>query len=110
MPSIEHILAVKCARNDWTRNSSPTLKTFTPLFTSLRLMYSRILHSDPTSEGDPQKMVNTTRKHSQRKWKSPGISVSELAKISFFFKFYQVLHVPIVADVSVQPLTMSMLS
>ena len=45
MPRIEYILAMKCALNTCTMNSSPTLNTLTVFVTNFLLMYSLILHS-----------------------------------------------------------------
>lgn len=65
------MLAARCALKTCTRNSSPTLNTLTDLSTCKRRMYSRWLHKEPVCDGDPQKILKTTRKHSHKKWKSP---------------------------------------
>ena len=71
MVSDEAIAALRCALKACRRNSSPVLKTLTPLSTEVRRAISRRLHNDPGWFGAPQKIVNTTQRHSQRKWKSP---------------------------------------
>lgn len=67
------ILTVKWALKMCIKNSSPTLNTFTTLFTWTRLITSRRLHKDPGCAGFPQNMRNMTRKHSHRKWKTPVV-------------------------------------
>ena len=65
------ILAARCALKTCTRNSSPMLNTLTDLSTCKRRTYSRRLHNEPVCDGDPQKILKMTRKHSHKKWKSP---------------------------------------
>ena len=36
----------------------------------LAIMYSLMLQRDPVCVGDPQRIENTARRHSHRKWKS----------------------------------------
>ena len=80
-----HMLAFKRALNACTMNSSATLNTFAVLSTCVRLIVSRMLHSEPTCEGAPQNIWNRTRRHSHRKWKSPIYYYMFTAIIFFFF-------------------------
>lgn len=62
------ITVVRWALKTCSRNSSPILNTLTSLVTRFRWIISRKLHSEPCWPGFPQKILNTTLKHSHRKW------------------------------------------
>ena len=80
-----YTLAARCVMNTCSRNSSPTLNTLTPLSTCTRHICSLMLSSDPCSAGLPQNIKKMTRRHSQRKWKSPRAQYTFHSVLNVYF-------------------------
>ena len=109
----QHMLAIRCALKAWTINSSPTLNTFTPLSTCLRLMYSHMLQSEPgrswitpeDEKNDPETFPRGNENHLQ------GISSTcihvHCTPSEQSCSTCQVLHVPKSVDFLVFPLYVS---
>lgn len=73
IPNTSQMLAVRWALKLCIRNSSPTLKTLTPLSTFTRFTTCLKLPIEPVWELLPQYVRTITRRHSHKKWKSPVI-------------------------------------